>query len=481
MTTEELYDKLKLIQKMKCETQNLELKSAEQGCPKRLYDSLSSFSNQDDGGIIVFGIDEKQDYKEVGVYDAQDIQKKINEQCLQMNPVVQSLITVVEKENKKFVSAEIPGIDLADRPCYYQGRGRLKGSYTRIGDSDEPMTEYEIYSYEAYRRKYQDDIREVPRVTLMSLDQEELNRYVELLKRGKQRLATLDNESIYELMSIKRGEKVTLSATLLFSPYPQAYFPQLCITAIVIPGRTIGSLGDMGERFSDNQRIEGTIPEMLDEALLFVKRNMRTKTIISPTTGRRTDRTDYPITAVREAIINALVHRDYSIHTEGMPIQLIMYEDRIEIKNPGGLYGRIRIDQLGKVQPDTRNPVIASELEVMKITENRYSGIPTIRRTMQEYNLPQPEFLDERGCFIVKLYKYGEEKNIPESVENRELILFCKTPRTRKEICNYLGLSSVTYAIQTHIMPLVDKGIIKMSIPDKPKSPKQLFYTELFD
>ena len=58
MTTEELYDKLKLIQKMKCETQNLELKSAEQGCPKRLYDSLSSFSNQDDGGIIVFGIDE---------------------------------------------------------------------------------------------------------------------------------------------------------------------------------------------------------------------------------------------------------------------------------------------------------------------------------------------------------------------------------------------------------------------------------------
>lgn len=64
----------------------------------------------------------------------------------------------------------------------------------------------------------------------------------------------------------------------------------------------------MGERFSDNQRIEGTIPEMLDEALLFVKRNMRTKTIISPTTGRRIDRTDYPITAVREAIINALVH-----------------------------------------------------------------------------------------------------------------------------------------------------------------------------
>lgn len=71
---------------------------------------------------------------------------------------------------------------------------------------------------------------------------------------------------------------------------------------------------------------------MLDEAISFVKRNMKNKTIINPETGVREDRTDYPITAVREAIVNALVHRDYSIHTEGMPIQIIMYEDRMEIK-----------------------------------------------------------------------------------------------------------------------------------------------------
>jgi len=103
MTQEEFLDKLNEIQKMKCETQILELKSAKEGCPKRLYDSLSSFSNQDDGGIIVFGIDEKNDYQEVGVYDAQDIQKKINEQCLQMEPIVRPIqssgkYTLVEVE-----------------------------------------------------------------------------------------------------------------------------------------------------------------------------------------------------------------------------------------------------------------------------------------------------------------------------------------------------------------------------------------------
>ena len=152
-----------------------------------------------------------------------------------------------------------------------------------------------------------------------------------------------------------------------FSLYSQAYFPQLCIIATVVPGTETGTVGMQGERFLDNQRIEGNISEMLDGAMQFVSKNMRTKTIVDPHTGKREDRTDYPITALREAILNALVHRDYSIHTEGMPIQIIIFEDRIEIRNPGGIYGRIKIDQLGKVQPDTRNPVIASELEVLKI------------------------------------------------------------------------------------------------------------------
>ena len=99
---------------------------------------------------------------------------------------------------------------------------------------------------------------------------------------------------------------------------------------------------------------------------------------------------------------------------------------------------------------------------------------------MSKYNLREPEFLDERGNFVVKFYK----ETIPAEVEEKyddetnNLIIFCKTPRTRKEICDYLGLSSVTYAIQTHVMPLVESGKIKLSIPDKPKSPKQLYYSE---
>jgi ATP-dependent DNA helicase RecG len=389
-----------------------------------------------------------------------------------MEPVVRPVLTVAEKAGKFFVAAEIPAIDIAERPCYYKGRGRLKGSYTRIGDSDEPMTEYEVYSYEAYRKKYQDDVRIVARATLAALDKNALEKYIILLKEGKPNLGRLDTQSIYELMSITRENSVTLSSVMLFSPYPQAYFPQLCITAIVVPGNEIGDVDDDGARFADNMRIEGTLPLMLETAIQFVKRNMHHKTIINPDTGKREDRTDYPITAVREAILNALVHRDYSIHTEGMPIQIIMYDDRLEIRNPGGIYGRMSIDQLGKIQADTRNPVIAAALEVLGVTENRYSGIPTIRRAMEAYNLLPPEFLDERGSFIVKFYK----KNIAQN-QSDELVDFCRTPRSRQEICDFLGIKTPFYAIKQYVQPLIDSGKIKLLIPDVPGSHKQKYYS----
>ena len=487
MTTEELFELLEQVQKMKCETNTLELKSAASGCPKRLYDTFSSFSNQDEGGTIVFGVKEEDDYNEVGVYDVHDLQKKINEQALQMEPVVRPLMTVAEKNGRFFVSAEIPGVDLAERPCFYRGHGRLKGSFIRIGDSDEQMTEYEIYSYDAFRKKYQDDIRTVQRATLTSLDAAALNLYIEKLKQGKPNLANLDDREIYELMSITREREVTLSAVFMFSPYPQAYFPQLCITAIVVPGKEIGDLGDAGERFIDNRRIEGNIPQMLDDAIQFVRKNMRTKTIIDPETGKREDRTDYPITAVREAIANALVHRDYSIHTEGMPIQLIMFEDRMEIRNPGGIYGRIKINQLGKVQPDTRNPVLAGALEVLRITENRYSGIPTIRKVMKEYGLPEPVFLDERGSFVVK---FSKERSVWQAVDvsdetakakYKELVEFCETPRSRDEICEFLNLKSKTYVVKEYVMPLVDRGVLRMTIPDRPRSSNQRYVANKAD
>ena len=414
------------------------------------------------------------------MYDAQDLQKKIAEQCLQMEPVVRPLLTVLEKYDKVFVAAEIPGMDVCSRPCYYKGKGRLRGSYVRVDDHDELMTEYEVYSYEAFRRNHEDDIRPVERAKTSSFNEEKLGEYLRLLKSGKPNLSMMDDDTVLELMSMKQGDTATLAGALLFSVYPQAYFPQLAITAVRVPGKKIGDTGSAGERFIDNMRIEGTIPEMLSEAVNFVRRNMKTKTIINPLTGIREDRTEYPVIAVREAVLNALVHRDYSTHTEAMPIRIEIYDDRIEIHNPGGLYGRMTVDKLGKIQPDTRNPVLATTLETLRITENRYSGIPSILGEMRKYDLDEPVFLSERGEFTVVLYNEKKEHFTAKEenlIYNRgSLEKFCEVPRTRDEIAEFLGLSSKTYVIQTYVKPLIEKGIIGLAIPDKPQSSKQKYF-----
>ena len=91
MQTEALRKLVLDINESQTETQTIELKAAAQGCPTRLFDTLSSFSNQDEGGIIIFGVDETDNYAIKGVYDAHDLQKKITEQCKQMEPSVRAL------------------------------------------------------------------------------------------------------------------------------------------------------------------------------------------------------------------------------------------------------------------------------------------------------------------------------------------------------------------------------------------------------
>lgn len=476
MLSEELLVLIKKIEEIKAESQTVEVKSAHNGCPKRLYDTLSSFSNQDGGGIIVFGLDEKQGFEAVGVYDLQDLQKSVTEQCNQMEPAVRGVFTFAEYEDKNICALEVPSVELVERPCYYKGAGKVKGSYIRVGDADLPMTDYEIYSYESYKKHVHDDEREVERIDLFYMDREILDKYIVEKKQAKPKFSKLNEEQIYEMLNIKRDEKFTLAAVMNFALYPQGVFPQLGITAVVVPGYSIGELGNSGERFVDNKRIEGTISEMLEEAMVFCKRNMKIKTIIDSKTGKRNDRTEYPINAVREAILNALIHRDYSVHTEGTPIQINFFTDRLEIHSPGGLYGRMTVEQLGKARPDLRNPTLATMAESLNQAENRYSGIPTIRMEMKEYGLPEPEFKNGRNEFVVTLYnKEIEQKKICLTLEDK-IVEFCKEPKSRKEIAEFLGIKTTTYAYSKYILPLLEEGRLGMTIPDISASRNQKYY-----
>lgn len=477
MLYEELIDLANATMKQKAEGQTLEVKAAHVDCPKRLYDTLSSFSNQDMGGIILFGFNEHTDFDPVGVYDLQDLQKKVTEQCNQMEPPVRAVFTTAEIDGMPICAAEIPGLDLSERPCYYKGAGRVDGAYVRVGDADLKMTDYELYSFEAFRKHLHDDERPIERASLGMLDMDALKEYVRKKRIERPKFARLNDEQAYEMLQLTKDGVPTLAGIMNFGLYPQGYLPQLAITAIVVPGTQIGDVADDDARFTDNKRIEGTLTDMLEEAMAFCMRNMKTRTIIDLNTGKHVNKTEYPRGAIREAILNALIHRDYSHHTEGTPIQINFFTDRLEIHSPGSLYGRMTVEQLGIARLDQRNPALAVMAETLLGAENRYSGIPTIRREMAEYGLPEPVFQNRRNEFVVILYNQAVV-SVEETKQNEgdALLVFCRIPRSRQEIADYLGIKATTYMMNKYVLPLIQQGLIQMTIPDKPKSRNQRYY-----
>ena len=196
MREEELYNLVRKVQKRQTEFQTIELKAAARGFPKKIYDTLSSFSNQDDGGTIIFGVSEEDSYDVVGVYNIENAQKKAMEACEQMEPSVRAVFTNTEIDGKIVLSAEIPPVEYWSRPVFYKGAGRLKGSYVRVGDADEPMSEYEVYSYEAFRRRIRDELRTVPECRPELLDQSRLKQYLEAVKQERKNLSSLPDAEI---------------------------------------------------------------------------------------------------------------------------------------------------------------------------------------------------------------------------------------------------------------------------------------------
>lgn len=478
MTEKDLIELIDTIKRQKCEKQYVEIKKALGGTTKKLYDTFSSFSNQNNGGIMVFGIDEKAGYEVTGVYDAQDLQVQVKNAAEQMEPVIRPYFTVAEYEGKVVVSAEIPECEPESKPCFYKPAGRLRGSYVRVGDADMPMTEYEIYSYEVYKKKIRDELRIIDRASADDFSRDKLNLFFAKLRQEKPQLANQSEQKVLQLQGITDLNKPTVAGLMLVGDYPQAFFPQLGITAMAVDGYEIGELGASGERFIDNKRFDGTIPEMLDAAMNFVRRNIKTAVIVDEN-GKRADKSEYPLVAVRELILNALIHRDYSIHTEDSPIRVIIYRDKLVVENPGGLYGRLTINDLGKIPGDTRNPFIAGNLEIMIDTENRFSGIPTIRAEMKKAGLPEPLFENYRGNFKATLFsnlKAVTKTETDDITVEDKILRFCSEPKSKEEIAEMLDIKTPYYVITKYIKPLIDAERLAMTIPEKPKSKYQKYY-----
>lgn len=507
LNKEEVLVAMEYLRKYKTETERIEAKTAKEGFPKKCYDTFSSFSNKY-GGIIIFGINENKSFSIDGVYDVNDLQTQVTNLCSDsMEPKLRPKILAFELEGKNLLAVKLDEIPQNKKPCYYKPKGIKNGSYTRVGDRDDIMTDYELYSLQSYNDHVFEDTRPTKRADINDLNLKELSLYINKIRNLKPNFSKNNFDECMKLCGITDANHKqiypTLAEIMTFGNYPQAFYPQLFVACVVVPGVELGDTGQMGERFIDNKRIEGTIEEMLNGTMNFLRRNMKTSVIID-SNGKRKDKSEYPLEALREAVANALIHRDYSTQTENAYIAVNMYEDRIEIISPGTLYGTNRLDKLGtSTSMEVRNPNIVRILEEKgSVIENRHSGIPTMKREMRKYGLPDPEFYEERDSFKVifrnnsrqqKSSDIGQQKgsgggqqksstggqqnssvggqqkgssagqqnernNLKLEQMKRAVLTCCVEPKTIKELQTLLKIKSRQYFSTNIIKALIDEG-----------------------
>ncbi|WP_322759375.1 ATP-binding protein [Frankia sp. Cr2] len=388
----------------------IEVKRARGGMPTSLHETLSAFSNAD-GGTILLGIDEKAGFAIVGLAEPELILNRFVTLCRSMDPPIAAAVDLIDIDGIKILAAQVPSLPRERRPCHLAGRAPWETSFVRMADGDRKLSAYEVQLLLENRAAVKHDATVVFDATIDDLDLERTKSFLVRVREQRPILSQRSDHEILRLLNVLRetdeGPRPTMAGLLTLGVFPQQYHPQLDVTVAVFPTPDPAVPGPHGERFLDNRSIDGPIPVLVRDTIAMLKRHMKQRSIISGLF--RVDEWEYPEEVLREAIVNAIVHRDYSPAAQGAQVQIELYPDRLLIRNPGGLYGPLHVRDLGlgTVPASSRNPVLLKLLEDTPleagrtVCENRGTGIARIRTSLTEAGMEPPTFDDRIATFSV--------------------------------------------------------------------------------
>lgn len=437
ISAEKLAEVIGLMRAVGVDLQRYEVKSSKKELTKDIARTISAFSNGS-GGFIICGISEKDGFVPVGGFDVQSVQDSLAHACAElMSPPVRPDIQAPLFEGKPVVVAHISEMRPADKPCFIKASDRYSGSYIRTGDGDMRLTSYEVDRLIDEHNQPQYDARVVEGAQVTDLSQELVGGLLARERRVHARnFAKLDDTAaLLRLGAILPDEsgipRPTLAGLMALGDYPQQFFPRLNVSFACYPGTRKSDVTSFGERLLDSATMVGPIPQMVEDAIAAVGRNTRTGAIVKGAYRREVP--DYPPIALREAIVNALMHRDYSPQSLGTPVQVDLYVDRLEIVSPGGLFGNVTVRTLGVDGiTSTRNQHLANLLESTPyadgtfVAENRGTGYQTIEAELAGALMPKPVAKDTIAFFSLTFQRRrltDSEASLPVGEQVKTAIL----------------------------------------------------------
>lgn len=375
---------MKLEDYKKVETTNIDFKSdLEKEKPKSWLKSVSAFANTK-GGIILFGVDDKT-HEETGVADVVKATEKISELInARIEPLPRYELNYFMENDKDFIELEIG--DGPITPYFYVSDGR-KEAYIRSGNQSIPAPAHIL----------QNLILKGKNITFDSLPSEynidDLS-FTLLTATIKEKTGKKFNEDkdYISLGLVNKNNNLTNGAVLLSD---QGALHQSKVICTRWNGLTKGSIK---EDAIDDKEYTGSLISLLENTDTFIKNNSKNSWKVEGMD--RIEYEDYPLTARREAIVNALIHRDYQIL--GSEIHIDMYDDRLEIVSPGGMIDGTQIQNLeiGKVPSMRRNTIISDIFSRLHYMDRRGSGLSRIIESYNDF-IEKPKFLSDESSFTV--------------------------------------------------------------------------------
>jgi len=317
--------------------------------------------------------------------------------------------------------------------------------------------------------------------TVDDISNEKLAEFLDRARRGRGYILGTDTPVFKALahLNVLDGDQPSNAAVLLFGKKPQRFLISSEVKCLHFHG------AEVRKPIPSYQVYKGTVFELVDQALDFVLSK------ITSSVGTRADGPTAPVTyeipqeAVSEAIVNAIAHRDY---TSNASVQVMLFSDRLEVWNPGQLPPPLTPKKLRAPHASIpHNPLLAEPLFLASYIEKAGTGTLDMINLCEQAGLPSPDFRQDGRQFVQVLWKpdlhgtkMGPRRDqdgtkIDLDPDSVEILRACMTEKSMVDLLGIAGRTNRTKFRNQILRPLMDAGLVEMTIPEKPRSSNQRY------
>lgn len=398
MTAKALLDQLRQMD----ESERVEAKRASK-VGQSLLETVCAFANEPGlgGGWLLLGVEKAShtpgDYRVVGIDDPDGFLNDLHSRCANTFNIPLRIQARAERvEGKTVILVEVPEAEPACRPIHFHNKPLPRSAWRRSPNGDYRCNQDDLAALYQGRAGQSYDSSAVRGATLDDIDPDALDHYRQAREAMNPAAAELNfsNEELLESLvgAVRESGQLrpTVAGLLLFGRRValRRLFPANRVDYIRVPGKEW--IEDPEDRFTTLD-MRDTLPRLIQRASAAVLDDLPRAFQLPEGQVQRDEKPVLPAKVVREAIVNAVMHRNYQRH---QPIQLVRYSNRLEVSNPG--YSLKAMEHLGEPGSEWRNPVIASVLHEMGLAETKGSGIRVMRRLMEDAGLSPPSFDSDR-------------------------------------------------------------------------------------